>query len=47
LRALFSIPVYAAFAEGHDYVKRVLGLEGVQCASDNVDDSYIATRPWD
>ena len=47
LRALFSVPVYAAFAESHDYVKRVLGLEGVQSASEHVDDSYIATRPWD
>ena len=47
LRALFSVPVYAAFAESHDFVKRVLGLENVQCASEHVDDSYIATRPWD
>ena len=47
LRALFSVPVYAAFAESHDFVKRVLGLEDVQCASEHVDDSYIATRPWD
>ena len=47
LRALFSVPVYAAFAESHDFIKRVLGLEGVQSASEHVDDSYIATRPWD
>ena len=47
LRALFSVPVYAAFAESHDFIQRVLGLEGVQCASEHVDDSYIATRPWD
>ena len=47
LRALFSVPVYAAFAESHDFVKRVLGLGGVQSASEHVDDSYIATRPWD
>ena len=47
LRALFSVPVYAAFAESHDFVKRILGLEGVQSASEHVDDSYIATRPWD
>ena len=47
LRALFSVPVYAAYAESHVYVKRVLGLVDVQCAVEHVDDSYIATRPWD
>ena len=47
LRALFSVPVYAAYAESHDFIQRVLGLDGVQCASEHVDDSYIATRPWD
>ena len=36
LRALFSVPVYAAFAESHDFIQRVLGLEGVQSAAEHV-----------